>query len=570
MTLATVTPSIRIGKQAVIQGSWRALAEQVRADAPEVVVLIARKMPRLVELFGLDFGPHCLVISDMAIPFCHALIRGRRVAIVDDLVNCGSTLEHARDCVFSCDSSNIRLYALAKRSSTTLRVAVECLYADPLQPEQYQELVASVPQHLQRLNKPYDLEFPVIPCQILPPWRTPVELLAKLRTTYGSAAVHDLSVCGNDERVSRITIDLGSDSSNNYKIRLYIDGNRNTCNLVPFAIPHNLDAPPVLSHPTSIALLSTLVREIADAPIGTTLWLNEPICRARLFAASLDFGLSALSKFNSVFAATSVAFSSADAQLLFGPAVASVSAREFPPAAVSTALANGHKSDHGESPFWTKFIQNPEHKFLKRISQNLHPGFGATDLLAMIFEVLAEMVGASDARAYILDWPYPKEDIVENPYLRLRVGPTFSDLIRIYQELRSTKDVDVVPARNVVSAALDCLIDCGAVVPTLGCYDGTLYRIYRQGESKRRNAALHRFLYGWHNYGPMSLTRATKVDTILSFSSRLGGLTVPTSFKHGTVSAFGSNCLDERNVEIAEYARDIGRLQEMTGDASVQ
>src|SRR6185437_16929228 len=119
---------------------WRALADLVRRDHPDVVILIARKVPRLVELFNLNFGTRCLVVSDIAVPFCHTLIRGRRVAVVDDLVNVGTTLAHARDCVVACGARNVNFYALGKRDGSPVSDNVNCVFPDPLNSEQYEYL----------------------------------------------------------------------------------------------------------------------------------------------------------------------------------------------------------------------------------------------------------------------------------------------------------------------------------------------------------------------------------------------------------------------------------------------
>ncbi|MHC2284099.1 hypoxanthine-guanine phosphoribosyltransferase [Bradyrhizobium diazoefficiens] len=72
------------------------LVNGVRDYSPDLVVLVARKMPRLVEALNLSLGD-AVCVSDHAIPFVHPNIKGARVAIVDDIWNVGTTMLRARD-----------------------------------------------------------------------------------------------------------------------------------------------------------------------------------------------------------------------------------------------------------------------------------------------------------------------------------------------------------------------------------------------------------------------------------------------------------------------------------------
>ena len=93
---STVLPSqgIEAGVDASRSGVWLALVDQVRSWRPDVVVLVARKMPRLAQALELDFGAPTL--TDLAVPFADGAFAGARVAVVDDVVNVGSTFAAAR------------------------------------------------------------------------------------------------------------------------------------------------------------------------------------------------------------------------------------------------------------------------------------------------------------------------------------------------------------------------------------------------------------------------------------------------------------------------------------------
>ena len=80
---------------------------------PAVVILIAKDAARRV--VRTHFGPGCVIISDLAIPFTSRLLRGVRVAIVDDLVNVGTTIRRAAEMATACGGREIRLFAAGYR-----------------------------------------------------------------------------------------------------------------------------------------------------------------------------------------------------------------------------------------------------------------------------------------------------------------------------------------------------------------------------------------------------------------------------------------------------------------------
>jgi hypothetical protein len=545
---------------------WIALAHRVRAFQPDVVVLIARKMPRLLELLDLEFGPTALVLSDMAIPFSHAFIRGRRVAVVDDLVNVGSTLRHAADCIHACDASEVRFFALGKRAHSLVDERVECLNDEPLSPAHYAELAAGVPDGLRRLNKPYDLEFPIIPCRLLPPLRSSAQLMSILRDSPRTAAVHDVTPRPAIAGLTRITADLHSDQPGNFKVRLYINTNTQCCNLVPFAIPTDLDAPlPELS-PLSQSILTHLTYALSTAPPAASLWDAEPRCRARMFVRSLELGTDFLESMGRWLVIDDSPFSMPDALLLFGPSCARLADADAATSSESPACQSRRQDSNDDSPFWTNIIENPQTALLKKIVESADCSLDVLGLITKAFNILADITGASDPAAYVLNWPYTKAEVSNRPYLRLRIGPTLSDLVRLVQQAAATANGSIVSVRNAVSAALDYLIDCGAVVPTFALHDGRLFRVYRRGENPFRDAAMDRLVFAWRaTRQPLPLTRVAKICATLAFSSRLQEVAFPRAVERGTVAAMPNTCLDTDEAELTHYARDIGLLMDKSG-----
>ena len=71
--------------------------------------------------------------------------------------------------------------------------------------------------------------------------------------------------------------------------------------------------------------------------------------------------------------------------------------------------------------------------------------------------------------------------IIEDPYLRLLVGPTFNELLRLSKDYFTVKCIDISNKflHLLVSKTLDRQIDQGFIVPVFDCYGR---RIFRKGE----------------------------------------------------------------------------------------
>jgi hypothetical protein len=549
-----------------LQGeAWHRLAEKVRVFSPDVVVLVARKMPRLVELFDLDFGASPLVLSDLALPFAHREVAGARVAVLDDVVNVGSTLRHASDCVQACSADEVRLFSLGRRAANAEPLEVDYVYPDPLSEATYDRVVGSVPRAISQLAKPYDLVFPVIPCRFAIPYSTAGQVIATLRERFGNEAVHILTPQYDKPGRARITVDVPSGrTTGNYKIRLYFDSEEGTCNVVPFAIPPKLARDEFQWNDKAAQRLDErLMAALDGAPEGASVWRGEAECQARLFTSSLDFGLAVLNERlgECLAIAGFVPFDVEDAAMLFGPAARDLDSDIHVPPIASTKAQPSVGS--GQSPFLAHLGKTIADSARERAT-----GDDAVSLFMAIFDALAEKVGASNPSRYGLGWPYTPEQIASHSYLRLRIGPTFDDLLQMMNDIASpTKDRNrsegLGPAvRRLVSGLLDYGIDSGGIVPTLAQYEGSFYRVYRKGESAQRDLAVERVLYAWHCHGqPLSLTRCSKINATLAFSGGLKPILSPSALLRGNVATLQASCLDLGEAEIARYLRDIGRLR---------
>ena len=549
--------------------AWYRLAENVRFFEPDVVVLVARKMPRLVELFDLDFGPSPLVLSDLALPFAHKEVSGARVAVLDDVVNVGSTLRHASDCVRACGADEVKLFSLGRRMVGPDAPDVNCVYPEALSASTYDRVVGSVPRAISQLAKPYDLVFPVIPCRFAVPYSTAGEVIATLRERFGNEAVHILTPQYEKLGRARVTVDVPfGRTTGNYKIRLYFDSEKRTCNVVPFAIPPKLAREEFeWSNEAAQQLDGRLMRALDGAPDGASVWRGEAQCQARLFTSSLDFGLAVLNDGLGECLGISgfTPFDVDDAAMLFGPAARVVDRESSSGSRVPVKALSSVGS--GKSPF---LMHVGEHvsKAAKERATASGAGDDPVSLFRAIFDTLADLVGASDPSRYELQWPYRSEEISMRSYLRLRIGPTFDDLLQmmnglVSQPANGDRNEGAGPAvRRLVSGLLDYGIDSGGVVPTLAQYEGSFYRVYRKGESAQRDLAADRVLYAWHCHGqPLSLTRFSKINATLAFSAVLKPILSPSALLRGNVATLQASCLDLGEAEIARYLRDTGRLR---------
>jgi hypothetical protein len=545
--------------------AWEELAFRIRAFAPDVVVLVARKMPRLAECFDLDFGHGPFIVSDLAIPFIHRRLAGARVAIVDDIVNVGSTLRHAQKSAEACSASTTRMFALgARKASATILEGVEYVWPSPLNERDYARFVMQVPTVLHHLRKPYDLEFPILPCRLTAPFRSAHDIHLWLADHYGTHAVRSLSQSSPATGLVRFSLDLPTAGPGNRKLRLYLDTRTGLCYVVPFAIPPRLEmvCPASLAHPFAIGFLKAVMESLDGCPEGAALWREEPATRAFLFAASLDYGLHVLGQLSAILSLSGdVPVSFPDLELLFGPVRADFEGTEAAPT-LQPVSAGDWAAEKPESPFYF-FLRSPGRgqELLNRLRDRAHSMCGFT-LFSEIFDELARSVGASDPQDYLLDWPYSRQEIKEAPYLRLRIGPTFDDLVAIYAALHHADQNGPLPVRNQVSAILDFAIDSGTVVPTIARYEDRLYRVYRKGESEARDRAMDRVLYAWSMFGkPMTLTRFSKINAILAFSSALPQVLAPCSLTHGNVASLQTSVLDLEQAEISKHLQRTGRLR---------
>jgi hypothetical protein len=546
---------------------WHDLARHISAYKPDVIVLVARKMPRIREALDIEFCPGAIEITDWAIPFSHSILNKSRVAIVDDVINRGSTVENASKHVMACGASDVRFFALAKTShADLLNDKLQCARNTPLNEEELRDFAYRVPEALSLVNKPFDLGFPVIPCTFAIPFREYSDIREWLIRIFGPEAVHNPTTpLGYKHQFQRLSIDLGMGKPGICKIRLYIDERIQECNMVPFWIPPVLPVEGLVARTTEAKAVDALLMEALDnAPVDSMLWPDEARVRAYLFIAGLELGQKALELMQDIFVLRGPElFNETDARLAFGPAIKHASCLTIGKDHVS--IPELKLTDEYTSPFLEKCKDFDNGQFMDKMRDAVPANLGPLSIEILfdeLFTRLSKFVGAANYKDYSLSWPFTKNQISRNPYLRLRIGPTFDDLVHLMSgmldsDLRLSED----SIRSAVGDLLDRFIDEGVVVPTITSYEGKFYRIYRKGENGHRDKAIQRALLSLDHLGrPISRTRLAKILTILTYSSQVETCLVPAAEGRGNVSVFTKEIFAEE-AEITRYLIETGHIK---------
>ena len=577
---------------APLSSDWFALREAVRAWQPDLIVAVARKMPRIDEAAGLDLAAVATTISDLAIPFCAPFIRGARVAVIDDSVNVGSTVRHAAEALRELGATEVEAFALYSREKervelddqgTKLRLVAD----EPYNHRLWREIAAQAPMLISRLNKPYDLDFPVIPCELTTPLADAADLIAELHQRFDDNVFDVTTAVGRELGMHRFSIDRVNVDGPFSKVRLYFDSHTGHLNVVPMEIA----APLPVTPPEGFPSWASLAFDALIAAAGRTC-TDELRARALLFVGSLNAGVEWLLEVSDIIRpSSSTLVDLQEAELIFGPAVRNMSLPSSLVALRGEAIraerralddttierTSGPVQDHTESPKGNDTsvsVSAPTSPAFEHVWPLLREQVEAADSTdpivraVVIFEGLSRVVGSESTKLYQLDWPYSLDQIVADPYLRLRIGFTAADLTAMFRHGARTERT-AEGWRRTTSKVLDRLIDAGMVVPTIAEYNGKYYRVYRKGEAQSREETVDRILRALHEYGsPMSSTRLSKVGVITSFVVPTSSAAHVAPYQRGNVLAFDADLLDDET-EMSRFLvrnKKIVRQVDSNGD----
>ena len=556
--------------------AWAELSNSVQQFDPDVVILVARKMPRLVDALGLNFGPRAVEISDQAIPFVLRELKDARVAIIDDVWNVGTTMLRARDRALNAGPRIIKLFALAAKNATTAQEAgVNLVMPASLTAEQRRSFIESVPRYLRLGSNPFDVDFPIIQCLIRAPYNNWEDCWAWLQSHFGELAHSTVDNAQLSAGLGRATVNLRAVSDWVVKARLYFDLRRGFCNVVPMALAPSL---PLLNDYPSGSLpqavfdgLSLPLRENSELGYVER---NDGLARVNTFCDSLLFCDDILKSLDGLLQRETVLpFTLSDISLQFGPRAAENCktgfSREFRRARSSEIedyLAT--RSTPSRNDLYSLLEEN---RLTEGASLRLQEGFPSLALDALLTD-LAAAVGADDPREYSLSKPYTSAQIEKEPYLRLRLGYSYRELVEIFRH--NFDDVfGILQGTSVellVSSLMDTFIDRGAIVPTFPMYGTTCVRIYRKGEANPRwdkeIARLQFALASLKEADRKELlargrTRIAKINAILALSGAIPSSLSAAAFERGTVGSLMESVVERHGGDLTGLMRRFGLLK---------
>lgn len=556
--------------------AWAELSSAVQRFDPDVVILVARKMPRLVDALGLNFGPRAVAISDQAIPFVLHELKDARVAIVDDVWNVGTTMLHARDRALNAGPRTIKLFALAAKDAESAQEAgVNLVMLASLSAEQRRSFIESVPRALRLASKPFDVDFPIIQCLIRAPYRTWEDCWAWLQAHFGELAHCTVDDAQLSSGLARATVNLRTVSDWIVKARLYFDLRRGFCNVVPMALAPSLPLRndyPSCSLPQAVFdALSSPLHENSDLKPAER---NDGLARVNTFCDSLLFSDDILNSVDGLLQREAVfPFTLGDTSLQFGPHAAekckSTFGREF--GRVRRLEIEDYLSTRSTPSRKELYSLLEEKGLIEGAIGRLREGFPSLALDALLTD-LAKAVGADNPREYSLSKPYTSAQIKDEPYLRLRLGYSYRELVEIFRH--NFDDVFGIlkggSTELLVSSLMDAFIDQGAIVPTFPMYGTTCVRIYRKGEANPRwdeeIARLQFALASLKETDRKDLlakgrTRIAKINAILALSSATPSSLNAASLERGTVGSLMNSVVERHGGDLTGLMRRLGLLK---------
>lgn len=496
---------------------WDGLIEKIKAFSPDVLVLLTRKMPRLAEILKFqDKLPHVKIVSDFTISWEFFLLAGKKIAVVDDSRCKGTTLTHVCKKLLrhGVPKGNIQTFVVASQLDSTVNIleSIPCITerSDTLSDTEYRAFTCRTALAPSLQPMPCELEFPVFCADYAAKFDNSRQIFLWLGMKFGPQNVHDITLdenfgCG----LERYSIDMAPNLRHNYKFRLYLDDSDRTMHVVPMAPPQPLDETFL---PDLLQQAHCLLQRATDA-LDTEpkqLFCEEPQWRFALYMASLQFGLQNIHHLHQIMKPESYTLAE-DAHFLFGDTfsqelrgtVAQHITRHRSQFTVGqhcgmpVLSSETRELGSNDTYFWDHILhREPAGIALWTSMKQWKPVHGILNFdmfFREFFSRLAtQLLGEMNPAQYALR---DKQTIQDNPYFRLRVGPSFADLLHIMGELweklpNAPKTLESL--HNCVSRLLDGHIDYGQIVPVL---DQRGVRVFRKGETplfdRRLIGALH-------------------------------------------------------------------------------
>ena len=149
---------------------WKKLSSKIDEFNPDVIVLIADKMPRVYQALNLidsNFFKAELVVSSFALDYLpNKDLDDKKIAIVDGCLNVGTTFKNTEAKINHLFSNTETKFFAAYQSENTH--IVDVLLADDglLTIEKYEGISNCLASSIISLPRPIEIDFPIFTCDI--------------------------------------------------------------------------------------------------------------------------------------------------------------------------------------------------------------------------------------------------------------------------------------------------------------------------------------------------------------------------------------------------------------------
>ena len=461
---------------------------------PELIIAIARKMPRILEYAGILGTSGCQIVTERALPWVSNTLSPNGYAVFcDDILNWGSTLSHYVEFAQRHGMRNVQVRVYAMRETrrgqhrSLFRNGVNLTVSRSFDEGSYWRFETSLPQQLVTMGKPFDIDFPIltIPLSEADACRTTENWLDSLGAIF--ASVHNLTT--PTQRSAGITsISILEPMSVNIqdvvpryrrrhnpttKIRLYVSKSERLLRIVPMWIVPIHESILFGDKKVFSSELNSIFAEVSSLALQGEPFPHEPRYNLFTYLLSFSYGQMFLPHIESLISGRHVAqpsIAERDLELLFGRSVSDYLKPRL------DALLCAQQPVVGLLEHFPAY--EPPSQYLKpdrarKIALELKKRgylYGTTQsVIRESMRIIDGQVGADRSC-----------DDRHLSYNRLRDGLPLCDLWRL---ARTVLRKETAPSFEEMSFLLDYYVDLGVVVPMVERIGAYYVRSYRRGEA---------------------------------------------------------------------------------------
>jgi hypothetical protein len=480
------------------QKEWLRLQDDVCATNADKVFVVNGRVPTLFHWQKLHFLQSWHTHCESAIPWMTDL-SGKRIAIVDDCIRTGVTLNNMIDRLIASGASakNISAHCMFSTQSPkdiVLHGGIKPTFVldRAIPPDEYEKRIQDLLTYLAMYPFVYQFEYPQFMLRLNDSLKDHDDAIKYLFEMFDRNSVFKPDLPTRQHYfMHRITVNI-SPVNALWRFRLHLFEEERVGFVIPITPSHKVDTS--ISHFTEIRKHVDEILKNIDPK--REVFPGEARCRFEQFINSIECFFSMHYKFAPIFALEDgIDYRNMLISAIsnFGGDIARdiLTPLEFVnPKSVRWADITP-KDPELPSLFCTLFMQKENGKefmdaLRERIVKRRKEGF--TNIVTIVhafYDAVHELVSDNEKLSKLVDaegfHPNGKE-ILENPYLRNVIGPTFADIVwvakKFYKEFYRKYPEDIV-VFNKIAEQMDIDIDNASVIPT---YNMQHEQIYRRGE----------------------------------------------------------------------------------------